>query len=428
MSRPVVDRLANGLTTVLVELPASHQVLVTLMVRTGSRFEQPAQAGITHFLEHMLFRGNTRYPDENALNLAFEEVGGAPNANTGVESTEFYFVAHPDRLGPALERLAALVRSPTFAALEKERSIIRDEILYDYNERGDLIDLPTLAAGMLWRDHPLGHAISGTPETVGAITAAHLRNHHRENFYPANIVLALVGNLRPEVAAGWVNRCFGDWESPTLEPRRPLPAVGMPDSGPVVKTVADPDNQFHLQLSFPTPGYNAPEDLPLAILSRVLDDGPSSLLQRIVREERALAYSVSGGCTGYQDAGQFDISTSVKAERLEEMLACLFQVLAGFREQGPSADDLEHARRRHRFDLEFGRDAPSAWVDRHAWPLLFSTVRDEAEELELVAAITPADLQALAVRLFARSRLHLAVVGPLDPRTEDILWRALQRF
>jgi predicted Zn-dependent peptidase len=113
------ERLSNGLTSVVVDRPTSHQVLISLMVRMGSRFENPAESGISHFLEHILFRGNAGAPDSRALTLAFEEVGGMLNAVTGVESTEFFLIAHPDQLDVALARLAQFIREPLFADVEK---------------------------------------------------------------------------------------------------------------------------------------------------------------------------------------------------------------------------------------------------------------------------------------------------------------------
>jgi len=430
-SPAAVERLSNGLTAVVVDRPASHQVLVSLMVRAGSRYESEAESGISHFLEHVLFRGDTAAPDSHALTLAFEQVGGMPNAITGVEATEFYLIAHPERLDQALEQLARFIREPVFADVEKERQIILDEILYDYNDRGELIDLATLSAQLLWPGHPLSHAVPGTPESVSRLAEADLRAHHRRCYLPGNCILALVGNVRAEQGLAHVQRHFGDWATGPATLLRRAPALDeAPRSspGPALKTVADADNQFHVQLSFPGPGYNAPEDLALGLLSRLLDDGPSSQLQRVVREERALVYGINGGYSAYCDAGHFDIAASVKAERLEELLDCVLGVLAGFRKNGPTAAELERARQRHRFDLEFGRDSLGAWAERYAWPLLYSTVRDERTELEALERITAGELRALANRLFAPERLHLALVGPLGENTRALLERAIARF
>jgi predicted Zn-dependent peptidase len=433
-----VERLPNGLTLVVVDRPASHQVFVSLMVRAGSRFERPEESGISHFLEHILFRGNAAAPDSRALTLAFEEVGGMLNAVTGVEATEFYGVAHPDTLDLALSRLATFIREPIFAEVDKERQIILDEMLYDFNDRGELIDLATLSAQLLWPGHGLSQSITGSPETVAGLGEPELRAYHRGCYVPGNCVLALVGNVRAEQGMALARRHFSGW----LAGASPWPAAmtdarlraaaaetgPQPAPGPAIRTVADSDNQFHLQLSFPGPGYNAPEDLALSLLSRVLDDGPSSVLQRVVREERALVYGISGGYTAYCDAGQFDIGTSVKAERLEELLDCVLGELTRFCHDGPSAEEVERARRRHRYELEFGRDSLGVWAERYAWPLLYSSVRTEEEELADLSQIGTEELRDLAAKLFVPERLHLAVVGPLDSKSDATLQRAVDRF
>ena len=203
------DRLPNGLTTVVIDRPHTHQVLITLMVRAGSRFEPQERIGLTHFLEHMLFRGNTAYPDAPKLNLAFEAVGGSANANTGVESTEFYFICHPEKVDAGLALLSHLVRSPTFPEAEKEREIILEEMLSDYNEHGELVDLPAIVARMLWPHHPLGQSITGSPETLAGLTVDHLRAQLRDYVYPANAILAVSGNVRPDTVFRAVRHHLG---------------------------------------------------------------------------------------------------------------------------------------------------------------------------------------------------------------------------
>lgn len=427
-----VDQLPNGLTTVVIDRPGTHQVLITLMVRVGSRFEPADRIGVTHFLEHMLFRGNAAYPDAPKLNVAFEAVGGSANANTGVESTEFYFTCHPERVDAGLALLSHLMRTPTFPDVDKERQIILEEMLYDYNERGELVDLPAIMARMLWPSHPLGQSITGTPETLETLNVEHLREHLRDYVYPANCVLAVCGNVRAETVFRSVREHLGDWTSSRTTPRKPLPLNGNGNGnghhGPIVKTVNDADNQFHVQLSFSAPGYGTPTEVPLMVLTRVLDDGPNSLLQRIVREDRALVYGISAGYTGYQDAGQFDIATSVRADRLPTLLDTLTEVVQGLRDNGPSTADLEGARLRHRYDLEFGRDSLYAWVDRYAWPLMYAKVRTEADEMDAFAAVTAEQIRALAGELLTKDRMHLAVVGPVDGKTEDVLWNAVRRW
>ena len=423
-----LERLPNGFTTVAIEVPARHRVLVSLLVRAGSRFEAPAASGLSHFLEHMIFRGNAVHPDARRISIAFERVGSQPNACTGVESTEFYFLSHPGRLAEGLEALAALVQTPTFPEVEKERGIVLDEILYDYNEQGELIQLGSLAAGLLWPEHPLGQSVLGTRATVATFDEALLRTHHARHYGPEQMVLGLAGNVSPADACALAGRFFGDLPRSGEAPPAALIEGPHEGRGASVKMVPDADNQFHLQLSFPARGYNSEDEIPLSLLARLLDDGPTTLLQRRIREDLGLAYHVAAEYSGFQDVGQFDIATSVQAERLPELLAVLVDSLVDFRDRGPLDEELARAKARHRLELEFSRDSLEAQLERFAWPLLYSEPREIAEEIERVEALTVEGLRAQARRLFQGSQLHLALVGPLNTAMEKAVWQAVGRL
>ena len=422
------ERLPSGFTTVAMEMPGLHQVQVSLFVPVGSRYETPAECGVSHFVEHVMFRGNALHPDGDALNRAFEGVGGMLNAHTGVEVTEYEVTVHPDHLDAALEALAAFMRTPVFADVEKERRILLDELSYDYNEEGRLVNLGALTSQSLWPAHALGQSVGGVPETIGALTVADLRSYHARGYDPARMVLALAGAVHPPQALAAARKHFGVW--PAGAPGRAPTASAAPvprSGGPHVTTVHDADNQFHLQLSYPAPGYNEADELAMGLLARTLDDGPTSRLQREIREERALVYHISAGHSTYWDTGAFDVATSVKSDQLDAVLEALPAVLAQVRQQGPTQDEVERARLRHLFDLDFDRDSPSARIARYAWPLLYASVRDEESERAAVQAITREQLAGLAARVLDPARLHVVLVGPVDEALGRRLRKAVQQ-
>ncbi|HKI97253.1 MAG TPA: pitrilysin family protein [bacterium] len=417
------------MTTVVLEMPGLHQVQLTLFVPVGSRHEAPGDCGSSHFVEHILFRGNALYPDGDALNRAFEGVGGMLNAHTGVEATEYEVTLHPAHLDEALRLMAAFVRAPTFGELEKERRILLDELSYDYNEEGALVNVGTLSSQLMWPNHPLGLSVGGVPETIAALDEVHLRAHHARYYRPEGMVLALAGAVQADAALRSVERHFGDWRpAPAGLATAALAAPSPRGGGPFVKTVHDADNQLHLQLSFPAPGYNDADELAMALLARTLDDGPTSRLQREIREERALVYHIVAAHSGYWDTGAFDVATSVKPELFGELLDELLGVLADVRTHGPTADEVERARLRYLFELEFDRDSPAAGVGRYAWPLLYATVRDEDSERAQIEALSRGQLAALAARLFTADRVHAVLVGPVDADVERRLRDALAAF
>lgn len=426
-----IDHLANGITIVAVERPAIHQVLARLMVRVGSRYEQPGESGVSHFLEHLMFRGNEAFADADALNRAFESIGGMLDAHTGVEATDFEFVAHPRHWAAGLQHLAHFISGPTFADLEKERAVLLDELAYDYNEQNRQINPVILSAEQMWPEHSLGRCVGGLPETVGKLSEAQLRKHHHNYYRPGNMVLGVAGPVKPEEVLDRAARIFE-----TLVPEPPPGASCQPPTaapplrpgGPHLCVVPDSGNQFHVQLSFPAPDYNHPDELATAMLGRILDDGPTSRLQRVIREERALVYHIAAGYTPYWDTGSFDVATSVRREQLESLLTHLLGELAAFREEGPLPDEWERARIRHLFDLDFERDSLAAQLDRFAWPFLYSSIRKEAEERERIADMNHDGLHALARRMFTPENLHLVVVGPVESGTRVWLEQTVARF
>lgn len=429
-------RHSNGLVTVVMERPATHQVRVLLMVRVGSRYESAEELGVSHFLEHVLFRGCEGFPDGDALNRAFEGVGGMLDAHTGVETTDFDMTVHPGKLSEALAVLAPFLRAPGFAELEKERQILLDELAYDYNERGRMINPAILAAELMWPDHPLGRCVGGVPATISVLKEANLRGHHARYFRPENMVLGLAGRLDGGEAIAMVERHFGDWMPAPVNPREnphppPLPAPrpgAVVSGGPGVKVVPDSGNQFHLQISLPAPGYNDAEELTATLLTRILDDGPTSRLQRVIREEKALVYHIDAGYSAYWDTGALDISTSVATGRLDILLNHLFEELSRFRREGPTQDELERARMRYLYDLDFEGDSLSAQLGRYAWPRLYSTARGVEEERKSLDAITLEQLREMARSLISRDHARLALVGPASGETERRLKDALKRW
>ena len=431
-----IHRHSNGLVTVVMDRPATHQVRVLMMVRVGSRFESAEELGISHFLEHVLFRGCEGFPDGDTLNRAFEEGGGMLDAHTGVETTDFDMTVHPAKLSQSLAVLARFLRWPAFAELEKEREILLDELSYDYNEQHRMINPAILTAELMWPDHPLGRCVGGVPATISAMGEKQIRTHHARYYRPENMVLGLAGRLEGEDVIAMVDRHFGDWkpapgdrgENPAAPPiPAPRSSAGIP-GGPGVKVVPDSGNQFHLQIGLPAPGYNDAAELTAILLTRILDDGPTSRLQRVIREEMALVYHIDAGYSAYWDAGTLDISTSVATGRLELLLKHLFEELSRFRRFGPTEDELERARMRHLYDLDFEGDSLSAQLGRYAWPQLYSTVRGVEEEREGIAAVTLEQLREMAESAVSREHARLALVGPADSGTERSLMDALERW
>jgi predicted Zn-dependent peptidase len=284
-------------------------------------------------------------------------------------------------------------------------------------------------AGLLWGAHPLATNVTGTRETVAGFTTAQVRAHYGTLYRPGNAVLALAGQIDLDRTHAAVEEHFGRW------PGRPdgIPALGAAPRlkngrKPALRLVEDQDNQVRVMMTFPVPGYRSAEEIPLSLLTSVLDDGPNSRLQRTVREELALVYYIGCSYQAYADGGQLDISSAVSLDKLEAFLDALFGILADLRDHGVRDQELDAAKRRYRFDLEFSRDSLDGLLDRYAWPHLFSEVRTEEQEWEHVSATDSTRLSKLAAEILAPGRLHTAAVGPVRGEVERILRDRLSRY
>src|SRR5437764_13957912 len=214
MNDPVQkSALSNGLRVVTVELPHLHTGMIAAYVRAGSRHEDPPRNGVSHFLEHLFFRGSEGYPDGRTLNALVEDCGGSLNGVTTRDHGYYFSPVHPERLEVPLAVLGDMLARPLFKEIELEREVILEEILDEVDEKGRDIDIDNLAKRALFPGHPLGLKIAGTPATVAALTEEHLRTQHARAYGARNIVLAAAGPLRHERVLSLADAHFGSLRS-----------------------------------------------------------------------------------------------------------------------------------------------------------------------------------------------------------------------
>lgn len=190
--------LANGLRVVAVEMPHLHSVEIAVYIRVGGRNDPQQQAGLSHFLEHMLFRGNEDYPAGIDLEVAFDAIGGSVNAATDEESTCYFSRVHPRHVEKGLQLFASMLLRSTLTGLDVEKRIITEEALEDINDRGEETNPSNLSSKMMWPGHPLGMPTIGYLETINAITEQDLRRHLASFYVPSNSVVVVAGDIKAE--------------------------------------------------------------------------------------------------------------------------------------------------------------------------------------------------------------------------------------
>lgn len=401
--------LPNGLRLVAVEMPHLHSAEIAVYVKAGGRNDTKEQAGIAHFLEHMLFRGTADYPTTLELETAFEAIGGSVNASTDEETTCFFSRVHPQHMSKGIDILASMLRRPLLSGLETEKRIIIEEALEDINEQGEEINTHNIASRLLWPDHPLGMPTIGYLDTIRGITVKDLADYHAHHYLPANAVAVVAGAVNGEKFFAACESAFGDWD------RGDIPFQSTAGHGqlqPQLSFVTDSDSQLHLQLAFRGFARQDPRIMNLRLLRRILCGGGSSRLHISLRERLGIVYSVDASIAAYEETGAFAIELSTSPENLEKAVQEVLAETLSLASVAIPPEEFERVRNSYFFDLEYSRDSTYEMQVRYGWGELMGMVRSIEQDYAEAAALDAAALQSTAAALFAPCNLNLVVVGP----------------
>jgi len=398
--------LESGIRLVTESMPDVASLCVGVWVGSGSRDETPEQSGISHFLEHLLFKGT---PERTAHEIAEEvdAVGGDMNAYTTKEYTTFYVRALAEHVELGLDILGDILCRPALRPeeVDAERQVILEEVLMHRDEPSDVVQERFAAA--MFPSHPLGREVLGEPEIVSTVAVAAIRAFFDEHYLPGNMVIAAAGDLdHDRLAEGIVSRFASRHGG--APPARKAPAE---DPKALVVESRDTE-QAQLVLGMRAPDRYSPERFILAVLNHVLGGGLSSRLFQEIRERRGLAYSIGSDRSAFEDAGSLAISVGTAPEHAHEVLGLLHSELDRFAARGISDRELEVAKGHLRADLLLSLEDSGARMTRiGSSMLLLGQVLSVEELLARVTAVTAAGVQAVAERVLAGART-LAVVGP----------------
>lgn len=406
-----LDKLPNGLRVVTVPARHLHAAMAVAYVRTGSRHETATTNGVTHFLEHILFRGCERFPDGRAMNARVEDAGGSLNGVTSRDHGYYFTPIHPRRLEVAIDTLGAMIHRPLFKEIDIEREIILEEMLDEVDETGRDIDVENLAKRAAFGDHPLALKIAGTPTSVKGLNRELLETHHRDFYHASNIVLTVAGPVERAQVLDLAHQHFGALPGGAAAIDQPPPAW---PTGPQLVCVRHDESQTDLRVSFPAVPEDHPDFPALLVLRRVLDDGLSTRLQVNIVERRGLAYSIGGGLDTYSDTCTFDFDVACAHQKLPATFEELLRTLAETATDLVPEEELERARSRHRIGLEFSLDSAADLAGWFGGTELFRPAESFEERARKVDAVTAEDVRRVARQTFRKSRLLTCAVGLLD--------------
>jgi predicted Zn-dependent peptidase len=402
--------LANGLTLITVPMPHLHSTEMVCYIGAGSRFETPENAGVSHFLEHMLFRGTENYPTSLDVERAFEAIGGAVNAATDAESTCYHSRVRAEYLPQAAEQFADLLRRPRWNELNTEKRIILEEALEDLNEQGEMINPDQLTNQLLWPGHPLSQPIIGDTDSLQLMSLANLQAYHLRHYSPRNCVIAITGQVEHAAALTAIEQAFGDWQGAAPEP--PLAVASA--APPTAQTcwIKDSNSQMLVQLAWRIPGRLSNYPLPLRTWRRILSWGGTSRLMLRLREELGLTYNVEANLALYEECGCLSVDLALQPDNLQVGVAEVLEIFSAMRRELVTVEELERAKRNFRYDMEYSLDHTDEMAIRYGWGELVGYTRSVEQDLREMEAVSADQLLAAARELLTPENLKVAVVGP----------------
>jgi predicted Zn-dependent peptidase len=419
------DLLPNGLRLSTVETPHLHSAVVAVYVRAGARYETPRTNGLSHFVEHMLFRGSERFPTSFLLNRAIEERGGTLYAETGRDYSLYHVALRPKDVAVAMDILGNLFAAPTFRDIELERPIILEEILEDLDDRGRNVNIHDISRAVAWRGHPLGFPVIGPSRNVRRFTTSDVRQHFRRFYGARNMALCVAGRVKRADVRRLAGQAFA--KVPRGKRVEPQAASSHLD-GPQVKFVNDEGSQVQLQLVFHAFPEWDPAFPALATLMRLLDDGMSTPLHYRVCDQKGLAYHVSAGLEPLHDSALVEIDAACSPENLAQLVAEILSILRGLATMTVPPAELEKAKRRYIGDLEAGFDDLDGLCGWFGGTELFFRPYSHVERARRVQRVRSEDVQSVASRVFSPKRLTAVAVGPQRPAIAAEVRRLLRKF
>lgn len=400
--------LDNGLRVLVAPLGHLSTATVAVFVKVGSRHESARDNGISHFLEHMLFRGTERHPSSYLLNLAIEGLGGSLDGETHADMTIYHATVPPEHVAEGVAVLGEMLRAPVFADLDVERRVVREEILEDLDEDGNDVNPDDAARRLVFAPHPLGFPIPGTLDNLARFDEDALTAHLRASYGARNVVVCASGRVDAERVIDLVAEAFG-----ALPPGEPVvdQAPERTSASGRFLFVDHPDSQTDVRVSFPTFGEHDPRAPALHLLARILDDGLSARVPSRICDAKGLAYEAFAHLETWSDAGVLDFGASVAHRKAGEAVSELSAIAAELREGPVPEEEVERARRRWLFALRAIVDDDLAVASFYGAGALLG-VDDTVEALaERVRAVSADEVSAVARDVLAPERRNVACVG-----------------
>ena len=395
--------LDSGVRVVTEAMPSVRSIALGFWVRTGSRDEGQDQAGISHFLEHLLFKGTNRFTSRE-IDEAFDAMGAEVNAGTGKETTSVFSRFLDGHLERAFDVLQDMVLRPAYPDIESERQVVIEEIAMYEDEPQDKVH--DVLAEAIFGEHPLGRPIIGRADVVSSVPVPDIAAWHDGRYVPRNIVVAAAGNLEHERIVELVESAVGD------VPAFPPGLVSPNGAGPTLRFFQKETEQYHLCLGGPGISRGDDRRFALRVLDTILGGSTSSRLFQEVREKRGLAYAVYSYVSHYADSGQVAVYVGTRPDNVTQALDVIGTELRRLQEDGVTEEELERARENVKGRTVLSMESTVTRMNRLGSSVLMEVpVLTVDEVLAAFDAVTLEDVATLAGELYRPDDMSAAGVG-----------------
>lgn len=407
--------LPDGLRIITESIPAVRSISIGLWVDIGSRDELAEMNGVSHFIEHMVFKGTTNRSVQQIASY-LESVGGILNAFTSREQTCFYARIIDEHLPRAVEILADLVFNSLFdnSDIEKEKNIIIDEINEVNDTPAELVH--DLFACSLFGDHSLGRPILGSSSTVLSLSRGKIIDYVKENYQRNNMVVAASGNFKHKTLIELVKKYFPENEKNTPKSTKRI----KPQLFPGVYVTSRETNQTHICIGTPALKFKHPRRAVLLLLNSIIGGGMSSKLYQKIREEMGMAYTVFSYLDFFIDAGVIGVYLNTEKKHVNMVISTVLKELAKLKDNKLDTQEIESAKEQLKGSFILGLENVSNRMNRMAkHELLIGRYLSVDETISDINRITPSDVKNMAARVFQPDKFTITVLGPVSKKVVE---------
>ncbi len=407
--------LDSGVRIVTEAMPSVRSVSLGFWIGTGSRGESDAQAGLSHLLEHLLFKGSERYSSLE-IDQIFDGMGAELNAGTGKETTSVYARVIDEHMPKALDVMTDMVFRPSLDDIDSERAVILEEIaMYEDDPQEKVFDVLGEA---VFGKHPLGRAIIGYAPVIADTPTEQIARFHHGRYVPSNIVIAAAGAVDHDELVSMVAADIPDAAKDAAPAIEPAPQTVAPAARS--RFEAKETEQFHVCVGGIGLSRHDDRRFALRVLDTIFGGTSSSRLFQEIRERRGLAYSVYSFTSSYQDSGQVGLYVGTRIDNVEQALTIVGEELGRLRREPASAEELERAKENLKGRVLLALESTGARMNRLGSEFLAGAQLLDLDELEArIDAVTIADLEELATELWDPARLSIAGIGPDQDRFDQ---------